>query len=175
MITGIVLAAGAGTRYGLPKVLAADGRWLQAAVDALHGGGCDEILVVLGAAEAPIPEGAQRVLAIDWAGGLSASLRAGLAAASGSAAVITLVDTPDVHAAVVARVLAGAPLARAVYDGRPGHPVVIAREHWDAVSRSATGDSGARAFLASRTDVVAVECGDLATGVDHDRSSGCSS
>ena len=34
-VGGVVLAAGAGTRYGMPKVLAADGQWLRSAVSAL--------------------------------------------------------------------------------------------------------------------------------------------
>ena len=55
---GIVLAAGSGTRFGMPKVLAAD--WLSRAVDALSDGGCAE------------------VVAEDWADGMAASLRAGL-------------------------------------------------------------------------------------------------
>ena len=46
---GIVLAAGAGTRYGRPKVLAAGGDWLRVAVPSLRAGGCGEVYVVLGA------------------------------------------------------------------------------------------------------------------------------
>jgi nicotine blue oxidoreductase len=59
-------------------------------------------------------------------------------------------------------------LARAVYDGRPGHPVVIAREHVPALESTLHGDEGGRAFLSGRDDVLAVECGDLATGADID-------
>lgn len=166
---GIVLAAGAGTRFGAPKVLAAD--WLSRAVDALYGGGCREVIVVLGAAVVDVPAPARAVVAEDWADGMAASLRAGLRAADGDPAVLHVVDTPDVGADVVARVLAaagGSGLARAVFDGRPGHPVVIARRHWPALLETLHGDVGARAFLAGRDDVVAVECGDLATGRDID-------
>jgi nicotine blue oxidoreductase len=46
--------------------------------------------------------------------------------------------------------------------------VVIAREHWDALLATLHGDEGARAFLRARADVVGVECGDLARGVDVD-------
>lgn len=59
-------------------------------------------------------------------------------------------------------------LARATYDRRPGHPVVIARRHWSALRATLDGDEGARRFLAARTDVVAVDCSDLATGRDVD-------
>jgi nicotine blue oxidoreductase len=76
---------------------------------------------------------------------------------------------------VVRRVLgaartATAGVARAVYHGRPGHPVVVARRHWPALLESLDGDEGARWFLRQRHDVVAVECGDLATGADVDEA-----
>jgi len=60
-----------------------------------------------------------------------------------------------------------AALARATYDGRPGHPVLLGRDHWAGVVQTAVGDYGARAYLADR-DVTLVECGDLATGRDVD-------
>ncbi|MBF6060072.1 NTP transferase domain-containing protein [Nocardia terpenica] len=196
---GIVLAAGAGTRYGRPKVLAADGVWLRTAVAALRDGGCARVFLVLGATgparrdadgrwlvcESPaiaVPEGVQPVWAPDWAVGVAASLRAGLGAVAEAAAAepdparyaaIMPVDTPDVGADVVARVLAAARasrsgLARAVFHGGPGHPVVLLHEHWPAVIKSAQGNSGARSFLDARPDIVAVTCDDLATGRDHD-------
>ncbi|HNM84879.1 MAG: nucleotidyltransferase family protein [Mycobacterium sp.] len=169
---GIVLAAGAGTRFGQPKVLVAE--WLSRAVGALSDGGCRDVIVVLGAAVVDVPAPARAVVAEDWADGMAASLRAGVRAAGhadGDPAVLHVVDTPDVGADVVARVLAAAGasgLARAVFDGRPGHPVVIARRYWPALLETLHGDEGARAFLAGRDDVVAVECGDLATGRDID-------
>jgi CTP:molybdopterin cytidylyltransferase MocA len=168
---GVLLAAGAGSRYGMPKVLAEQGRWLNAAVAALTGGGCADIVVVLGAAVVEVPAPARAVVADDWAEGLSASLRAGIRALDADLAVITLVDIPDVGADAVRRVLAAASetgLARAVYAGRPGHPVVIARRFWPDLLAAVQGDTGAGPFLRARTDVVDVECGDLATGADID-------
>ncbi len=172
-VVGVLLAAGAGRRYGSPKVLAHGGAWLLSAVTALTEGGCSSVLVVLGAAiPNDLPAGVSTVVADDWATGMGASLRAGLAAVASTPAthaLVHLVDTPDVGADVVARVLdTGAELARAAYDGKPGHPVLLARQHWASVRRSATGDHGAREFLRSRDDVLLVECGDLATGRDHD-------
>jgi len=170
---GIVLAAGAGTRYGMPKVLAHEGEWLRRAVAALSKGGCVDVVVILGAAVVDVPPPARCVVAADWADGMSASLRAGLAAIDGfDLAVLSLVDTPDVGADVIRRVLAAASpsgLARALYDGKPGHPVVVAREHWPGLVASLHEDEGARSFLAGRDDVAVVECGDLATGVDVDK------
>jgi CTP:molybdopterin cytidylyltransferase MocA len=173
---GVLLAAGAGVRYGMPKVLADDGDWLRRAVVALHGGGCDEVVVVLGAAVVDVPAPARAVIAQDWAEGVGASLRAGMSgieAGPAAFAVIHTVDTPDIGADVVRRVLdAGrsspSGLARAYYGERPGHPVVVARRHWPRLVASARGDEGGRQYLRGRTDVVAVHCADLATGADID-------
>ena len=115
------------------------------------------------------------VVASDWAEGMSASLRAGLSAAAQTdalAACITLVDLPDVGPEVIRRVvdLVGDrpdSLGRAAYRGKPGHPVVVGRDHWAAVSRGVSGDSGARDYLAAN-DAVLVECADLASGHDID-------
>ena len=179
---GLLLAAGAGTRMGRPKALVhdADGTpWLRRTVGVLHAGGCEAVTVVLGARAdeaAPLLEGtgAAVVVAEDWSEGMGASLRAGLQALTGSdavAAVVMLVDLPDVTAEVVRRVAAivtgPGQLARASYDERPGHPVVIGRDHWGAVADSVAGDQGARSYLASH-GVVDVECGDLASGRDRD-------
>lgn len=176
-VAGLLLAAGAGRRLGTPKALVDD--WLPRAVAALREGGCAPVVVVLGAAAEEarerVPAGVQVVVADGWSEGMGASLRAGLTALAADAAigsvVVTLVDTPDVDAAVVARLRAHADgpqaLARAVFEGRPGHPVVLGREHWDAVALGAVGDRGARAHLES-AGALAVECGDLATGRDVD-------
>jgi nicotine blue oxidoreductase len=172
--TGVLLAAGAGRRFGMPKVLAHQGEWLRLAVDALIRGGCDDVVVLLGAAVVAVPPPARAVVAPDWSDGLSASVRAGIGAAGAAEAVVLhTVDTPDVGAEVVRRVIGAARtadggVARAVYHGSPGHPVVVARRHWPALLDSLTGDDGARWFLRQRDDVVAVECGDLATGADVD-------
>ncbi len=175
-VSGVVLAAGAGTRYGMPKVLAGDGEWLVGAVSALADGGCDDVVVVLGAAIVDVPLPARPVVASDWAEGMGASLRAGISALeSGPAeyAVLLTVDTPDIGAAAVRRVLVAARaapsgIARAGYGRRPGHPVVVARRHWVDLMARAQGDQGGRAFLADRDDVAWVDCADLATGADID-------
>lgn len=181
-VHGLLLAAGAGRRMGTPKalVVVAGRSWLVGAIDALRAGGCDRVRVVLGAsadeARALVPPGIDVTVADDWAAGMGASLSAGLDALEGSgaaAALVHLVDLPDVGAEVVRRVLARAGegssvLARASYDGRPGHPVLLGRDHWEAVSEAATGDEGARSYLAARHTTL-VECGDLAGGADVDR------
>lgn len=172
---GVLLAAGAGTRFGMPKVLAAEGDWLRFAIVALRDGGCADVLVVLGAAIVDVPAPARAVLAADWRDGLSASLRAGISALGDDTdyAVIHTVDTPDIGADVVRRVLraarsADSGLARAQFAGRPGHPVVVGRQHWPELLRGLRGDEGAKPFLRGRTDVVPIDCADLATGRDID-------
>ncbi len=181
-LDGLLLAAGSGSRLGTPKALVrdADGTsWLLRAVSTLRDGGCDRVTVVLGAsadeARALLPDdGVSVVVAEDWAEGMGASLRAGLAAlvgADGEAVVVSLVDLPDVTAEVVRRVtgLGTDPgvLARAAYDAVPGHPVLLGRNHWAGVAAAATGDRGARDYLAEHA-LFMVECGDLATGHDVD-------
>jgi CTP:molybdopterin cytidylyltransferase MocA len=167
---------------GTPKALLYDdqGRsFLEQALVALREGGCDNVLVVLGAgaagATAILGDGVPVVVAEDWAEGMGASLRTGLAAAAGtdaSCVLVTLVDLPDVGAPVVERVLRETGtgeqgLARASYAGVPGHPVLLGRAHWDGVAASARGDRGARDYLREHPPLV-VECGDLATGRDVD-------
>jgi molybdenum cofactor cytidylyltransferase/nicotine blue oxidoreductase len=174
---------------GRPKALVRDTAgvpFLDRAVGALVEGGCPEVVVVLGAAadeaRAVLDEAGWSedpvvsvTVAEDWESGMGASLRTGLEAvrdADAVAAVISLVDLPDVDGAVVHRLLSWLPvdqrmLARAAYHGVPGHPVLLGREHWAGVAETAVGDRGAREYLAGR-DVIAVECGDLATGEDVD-------
>ena len=174
VVAGVLLAAGAGRRYGKPKVLV-DG-WLTAAVTALRDGGCDHIVLVLGAAVVAAPAGVMAVTAPQWQNGLSASVRAGLEQAArlrADYAVLHVIDTPDVGAAVVDRVIQCAlasrsGLARAVFGDRPGHPVVIAKQHWPEVLDKLSGDQGAGGYLRSARDVENVDCADLASGRDHD-------
>lgn len=174
-VTGIVLAAGAGTRAGGPKALLRmpDGTpWLELACAFLRDSGCDRVVAVLGAqsriARPLVPHWAEVVVADEWEAGMSASLRAGLAAAAGGAALVTLVDLPELPAAVGLRVMAASgALRQAMFGGEPGHPVYIAAEHVDAAAASLTGDRGARRYLVEH-GVVEVECGDLWDGVDRD-------
>jgi len=182
---GVLLAAGAGSRMGMPKALVRDPdgtSWLTRSVAVLRDAGCDDVVVVLGAradeAAAIVPAGVRVVVAEDWAEGMSASLRSGLAAAasaSGEVAVVTLVDLPDVDSDVVRRVLAAASgpstLARASYDGSPGHPVVLGRDHWEPIAADVSGDAGAKAYLRAHGCAL-VACGDLATGADQDEPAG---
>lgn len=191
---GIVLAAGAGVRLGVPKALVRDPDgtpWTVRAVRALTDGGCARCVVVLGAAadhaRELLPDGALAVDAADWREGIAASIRAGLRALGGpdpggrdpggadpggplQAAVITHVDLPGLPPTVVRRLLHDADAAtirQARYGERPGHPVVLGRSHWGAVTASMHGDSGARGWLLAH-GVEEVDCTDLFDGADID-------
>jgi CTP:molybdopterin cytidylyltransferase MocA len=190
-IGGVLLAAGAGRRAGGPKALRVnpDGTsWLLRSIAVLREGGCDAVIVVLGCEAARARDllansafAANPIItaidAPDWQLGMASSLHSGLVAAQlqqWRAVLVHLVDLPDVTADVVRRVIGKAPpgtaaLARATYGGRPGHPVCIGRDHLESIMISLTGDTGAKHYLAQH-GVRGVECGDLASGQDHDTS-----
>ena len=163
---------------GGPKALVElDGEPLvRRALRVLDEGGCAPIVVVVGAAAAAVravlPPDVTVVEAADWAEGMGASLRAGLAALTEvDAALVHLVDLPGVTPAAVARLAAGAcpaTLRRAAYDGRPAHPVVLGRDHWAAVAAVAIGDAGARDYLKGHPALEVVECSDVAAPDDVD-------
>ena len=131
----MILAAGAGTRFGpTPKQLAALGgrpllEWAvraQCAVPAL-----ERVVVVLGSravdVRAAVAFGrAETVICDDWESGQAASLRRGLRELPDSdRVVITLGDAPLVTPEVIELFVEAEPRTRALYDGRPGHPVVL--------------------------------------------------
>jgi CTP:molybdopterin cytidylyltransferase MocA len=160
VITAVVLAAGAATRFGSPKqelllphVL---GRLLESPVD--------DVVVVAGAY--PLDTGSVQVVECpDWDHGPGASLRCGLAALGPGveAAVVCLADGPNLSPYAVRRVLtawrAGAGIVVAAsYAGERGHPVVIGRAAWEAVP-----DAGMKGLPATL-----VPCDDLGTPGDVD-------
>lgn len=173
-VAGLVLAAGAGTRYGQPKApVVIDGeRLVDRAVRVLAEGGCDPVLVVLGAWVGRV-DGADIVVNDAWPEGMGSSLRAGLQAlmdsSSADAVVVSLVDLPGLTPAAVRRLVeCPADLAVATYEGERGHPVRISRAFWPEAIGVAQGDEGARRLLRGRTDVELVEVGDVAAGYDVD-------
>ncbi|WP_433308108.1 nucleotidyltransferase family protein [Micromonospora sp. CA-269861] len=179
MTAGLLLAAGAGRRYGRPKALVElDGEPLvRRAIRLLGDGGCAPVHVVLGAGADQVPDlpGAVPVRNHRWSDGLGSSLLRGLASlpAAVPAAVVVLVDQPLLSPAAVRRVraayAAGAVVAVATYAGRPGHPILLGRQTWPLLKGYAVGDRGARDLLRDRPDlVVEVPCDDLGSPVDLD-------
>ena len=174
-VTGIVLAAGAGTRLGRPKadLILGGERLLDRAVRLLRAGGCDHLVAVV--RRGTTVEGVHVVENPEPERGMGSSLQLGLRAAVGGRAVVTLVDLPGLEPDSVRRVLAAeAAVAVATYHGRRGHPVAFRADVWDEIARNAQGDQGARAFLRQRPDlVVDVACdgdpADLDTAADLER------
>jgi CTP:molybdopterin cytidylyltransferase MocA len=173
---GLLLAAGEGSRLGRPKaLLELDGeRLVDRGVRTLRDGGCSPVLVVAGAAQIEVI-GAVVVPNPQWRTGMGSSLRAGLSALPPGcpAVVVALVDQPLIGPEAVARLIGaherGATVAVATYGGRPRNPVLIAREHFDAVAEAAQGDAGARHFLRAHPGLVThVPCEDVAEPDDID-------
>jgi molybdenum cofactor cytidylyltransferase len=176
---GLVLAAGAGRRFGSAKQLAElDGvPLLQHAVDAMLAvPALDRVVVVLGAAAEEIGAAvrfasAEPILCEDWEEGMAASLRCGVAElAEADWVVVTLGDmpgvTPEAIEAVIDGIAPGVDAVRASYGGRDGHPVALSRALLRRVAEL-RGDVGARELLADAR-VHAVEALHLARPDDVD-------
>lgn len=177
----IILAAGDGTRFGSAKQLARlDGDTLLEHVlrSARAVPAIEDVIVVLGARAAEIADavdlGPARVVhCADWEDGLSASLRAGVAALPPDAdvALVLLADQPRITPQVITMVLDGAATGsfdavRASYDGVPGHPVALRRPLLEQVPQL-RGDAGARDLLTDAR-VRLVEAGRLCDPTDID-------
>lgn len=189
-VEGLVLAAGAGRRFGAVKQLAplAGRPLLEHALRAMTSSPqLDGVVVTLGAHAEQIAaaidlNGARIAPVADWEEGIAASLRAGIAALrpDTEAVVIALGDQPGVTATMVARVVeaaraSGCAAARATHGGQPGHPVLLRRELF-AQASALRGDVGAAALLVD-VEVVTVECGaaavlDVDTPADLVRAGG---
>jgi CTP:molybdopterin cytidylyltransferase MocA len=159
-VAAVVLAAGAGTRFGGPK----QRLLLPRVLERLRGAPVDEVVVVAGA-HAVDAEGARIVYAADWARGPGASLRAGLQGLPPevSAAIVCLADGPNLAPEAIARVTRAwrdglGDVVAASYGGERGHPVLLARAVWELVP-----DEGARALAAAL-----VPCDDLGPPGDVD-------
>ena len=172
-VAGVVLAAGAASRFGSPKALAiVDGRpMLQHVLDIAATAGLDPVVVVLGHAAAEIEAAMSwrheaRVVNPDPGRGLASSLLLGLRAVAAKrprleAAVILLGDQlrvrPEVIAALVERAASTErPIVVARYRGGGGpNPVVIARSAFD-LAVQLEGDRGLGPLIEARPDLVAV-------------------
>ena len=181
-IGAVVLAAGAGSRFGGGKLLAPlDGRPILGHVlDAIRAARLADTVVVLGhgaeAIESAIPWVAERrVVNSDPDAGLSSSLRVGFAALGTddlAGAFVVLGDQPLVDPAVFdvlrrAQVRAGVVFVVPRYVGGGGaNPVLVLRAGWPHVAEAA-GDRGLGPILAAHPELVAeVELGGSNPDVD---------
>ena len=169
-MAGLVLAAGAGRRFGAdaPKQLAVlDGRPLLEHVLAAVTAVLDPVVVVVGARADEVLagvdlHGAEPVVCADWAEGQAASLRCGVRALAGAERVLVMVgDQPRVDAVLVARLAAEPPGTRAAHGGVPGHPAVLGPGELARVAEL-RGDRGLRDLVAWRL----VEAGAPLTDID---------
>jgi nicotine blue oxidoreductase len=160
MISAVVLAAGASTRYGSPKQAVLLEPVLERVRDSAA---IDNVVVVLGAHE--VETSAPSVLCSEWELGPGASLRCGLAALGEDveAAVVVLGDGPTLDPRALDRVVAAwresaAERVAATYGGVRLHPLLLARSVWSAVP-----DEGLRELPAQL-----VPCDDLEPPGDVD-------
>jgi CTP:molybdopterin cytidylyltransferase MocA/SAM-dependent methyltransferase len=169
-VTAVVLAAGAGTRFGGAKLLARlEGRpVLQHVLDTLAAAGMTDVVVVLGEAAGAMEIALQwrterRVRNPDPSRGLASSLQVGLAAAaegSGAppdAALIVLGDQPELRAAAIEAIVEAADGAHAIvprYERDKGrNPVLLPSGLWP-VAAGLSGDQGLGGWLAAHPEQV---------------------
>ena len=165
---GVVLAAGAGTRFGGGKLLAplAGRPVLQHVLDALAAAGVGEVVVVLGGDAAAIEDAVawrteRRVINPDPERGLSSSVRVGFEAVGEGAAsvLVALGDQPLVSVEVI-RALLDAPddparpiVVPAYPDDRGRNPVLLRPAAFRLVAE-ATGDRGLGPLIAANAAAV---------------------
>lgn len=172
-VVAVVLAAGAGRRFGGGKLLARlEGRpVLQHVLDALAAAGLDDVVVVLGDEASTIEaalawRGERRVRNPDPARGLASSLQVGLAAVEEGSrqpvtgALIVLGDQPDLRPDAVAVILGAGSAqggSRAIvphYEADAGrNPVLLPRSLW-SVAHDLSGDQGLGGWLAAHPERV---------------------
>lgn len=179
MTVGILLAAGAGTRFGGGKLLAPlHGRPLVLhALAALQTAADDVIAVVRpgdDALHAILREaGAQVLLCPRAADGMGHSLAcAARQVPAGCSVLVALGDMPAIQHDTMQRLRAaldaGAAVAAPVYRGRRGHPVGFAASFVPALT-ALDGDQGARALLLQhQAEVLEVPVDDAGIVTDID-------
>lgn len=185
-IASVILAAGASTRMGRPKMLlpVAGSTLLASAVTPHLAAGIGMVVVVLGSEaeavrqDAGLPDDPRLRVVVngDWKEGMASSLKRGLRECGTAPAVlVALGDQPGVTAELVGRIVdawhPGVPLVVPVHDGRAGHPVLFARSLWSELEALA-GDVGARDVVRRHAaEAVRVQwepLADLDTPADYD-------
>jgi molybdenum cofactor cytidylyltransferase len=185
-VSAIILAAGAATRFGSPKLLhPLPGRpgvpLLVGVVEIVLAAGLRSVFVVVGC-QAPAMIAALAAQPVEiventrWQEGLSSSIRAGLEQlpADAEAVLFLLGDQPAIRPATLTTLIetqraTGAPIVLPTFEGRRGNPTLFGRRTFDALRRLA-GDEGGRAIVrAGRFQVAEVAVPDPAILLDVDR------
>lgn len=170
-LEAIVLAAGAGTRFGGGKLLAAYGGrpLLDHALDAALAAPVERVTVMIRPGDAAVaalvvarPDPRLRPLfAPDAAEGLGGSLRAGARALdpTGDGVLVFLGDMPgvphDLAGALATRLVEGVKIVAPVHAGRRGHPVLFSRACFADLC-ALGGDRGAQGLMAEVGEAVAL-------------------
>ena len=165
LIVGVLLAAGAGSRFGGGKLVArlADGRGVAETACAHLLPAVDRVVAVVpaqpGALEDALRAAGAEVVRCDTAApGMGVSIACGVSASADAAGwLVALGDMPLIpssqHRLVADALRAGADIAAAVCQGRRGHPVGFAARVGDEL-RTLDGDEGARAVLARHREAL---------------------
>ena len=167
-IAAVVLAAGLSSRMGANKLVA---EWrgrpiLRWTVEAALASEARPVIVVTGHEEAKV-KAALAGLDVTYvhnpayAEGLSASLKAGIAAvpASCDGALVLLGDMPEVAPSLLDRMIAafspadGRAICIAIHGHKRGNPVLWARRLFSEIE-SLTGDVGAKSLLVKHDEIV---------------------
>lgn len=159
VVNGLVLAAGESRRMGRPKALLLfqNLTFLEAILQCLRSAGISRTVVVLGHSAQEIQltadfGTADVVVNAQYRLGQTSSLQAALRAIpDADGALLCLVDHPAIKPETVRRLVgvfeeAKAPVVAPVYEGRRGHPVVIARTMFPELL-ALSPDQGANAVV----------------------------
>lgn len=183
LIVGILLAAGAGSRFGGEKLLhpLEDGVAIAAHAARNLLAATPDVIAVVRRGDFPLydmleQEGCQVTMFQGAARGMGASLAHGVSESrSADGWIVALADMPRIAPATIKRILAaleeGAQIATPVYKGERGHPVGFGAQLRDELL-TLDGDQGARAVLERHREALKlIECDDAGVLLDIDRKS----
>lgn len=181
-VLGVLLAAGASTRYGAANKLLAtlDGDpVVRRALDSLVAGGVDDVLAVVGFEADRVADALGDVAVVrndDWQDGIGTAVSRGAREATASeadAVVFALGDMPWVDPDSVTALLNAAHVGMAsalaaAYRGQRGNPVLFDRQHFETLA-ALDGATGGAAVFDAAEDSALVETGDPGVCRDIDR------
>ncbi len=182
-VAALVLAAGQAKRMGRNKLVEPLGgkALVRHAVDAALASQAEPVILVTGHQRDAVEEALEGLdlLSVhnrNYAGGLSTSLKRGLAALPEDieAAVVLLGDMPRIAPGTIDRLIAsfnpleGRAICLPTFGGKRGNPVLLGRQFF-AEAQTIEGDQGARELLREYADLVAeVPIDDSAVLLDID-------
>lgn len=179
-ITGILLAAGCGSRFGANKLLAplADGTPLAIAATRRLQSALGEVVAVVRRGDPVLSamltaEGVHVVVCENAHTGMGASLAAGVAASRGARGwLVALADMPYIKDSTLQRAVqvleTGGLLVAPFHAGRRGHPVGFHSSFRDELL-ALSGDTGAREILTQyATSLTCLDVDDAGVVLDVD-------